>query len=671
MFARFFTGIQNDLVLVLMAALVCAVFRWAFIWRYGSEKTPIGHWRKWWTCFSYGFWWGMDVNAYIFLVSMVLVSIPAAFIPSYYAVSNEARTVLFGVYAVMLYLAFWGKMIFYYHFHDIFNPLVQQGKNADKGNFADIFFHEHHGIWILLGLIPYLAVCSFITKKFLNLSDLLYVQLSSPVLQYALNTAVFLGAILLFYWIRYGGTLNHRHKPEWDEVPEIVKKDPFMGKATVDDLVALRLALKYPINAMLKHTDTESEQIMQPILSQPLHTGDNPLLQFAHQAQGPRLKMPKHIFFLFAESHAQAPFDSLYDKLNIMSASKKFRAEKGTVSIQNFLSAGMTSRPSLVSIMSGIYDANIELNEDKEFWQGHPLTSLPVQLKKLGYTSSFWYGGGLNHGSMEHFAPAVGFDHSYSAYDYCGKDAPHTWLGVYDHVFLQKTAEKIQAEQTGKPEFHFVYTTSNHGPYNMPFEQLGFDIDKIMPEVPEKLRRNKQEAARLGSAWYCDQALIRFVETMKKAYPDSLFIVTGDHENGIIPFGFGLTKRQSETIRENVLTSFAMAHPDLTPAMLANNKIGGHMNIMPTLFELIAPKGFVYYSLFPSMTKPLDHIVTPYVWETLDTIGVYGDGISQPLAVSTEELPTKQEVRFDAERAALCEVTGWFVRHPELLTSGN
>lgn len=671
MFTRFFTGIQNDLILVIMAALVCAAFRLMFILRYGPEKSPKGHWRKWWTCFHYAFWWGMDLNAYIFLASMLLISIPAAFLPAYFEVSNAVRTILFDVYAVALYLAFWGKMIFYYYFHDIFNPLVQQGKHADKGNFADIFFHEQHGVYILLGLIPYLAICSYLTAKFLSLPDLSYVQLDSTILQYALNTVVFLASILLFYWIRYGGTLNHRHKPEWDEVPEIVKQDPFMGKATFDDLVALKLAFKYPINAALKHTDEESEKIMQPVLHTPVRTGDNPLPQFEHHAKGPRIAKPKHIFFLFAESHAQAPFDSLYDKLNIMSASKKFRAEKGTVSIQNFLSAGMTSRPSMVSIMTGIYDGNMELNEMHEFWQGYPITSLPIQLKKLGYETTFWYGGALNHGSMEHFVPAVGFDHAYSAYDYCDKDAPHTWLGVYDHIFLEQTAAKIQAEQTDKPEFHFVYTTSNHGPYNMPVKELGFDIDKVMPDAPLELRRNKAEAARLGTAWYCDQALMKFVATMKKAYPDSLFIVTGDHEKGIIPFGFGLNERSTETIRERVLTSFAISHPELTAAMLANNPIGGHMNIMPTLFELIAPQGFTYYSLFPSLTEPMTHIVTPYVWEDHDTIGAYQDGISQPLVVSSKELPTKREKQFADERDALCEVTGWIVRHPELLVTNK
>jgi phosphoglycerol transferase MdoB-like AlkP superfamily enzyme len=95
---------------------------------------------------------------------------------------------------------------------------------------------------------------------------------------------------------------------------------------------------------------------------------------------------------------------------------------------------------------------------------------MPLQMKKLGYRTEFWYGGGLTHGSMQHFVPKTGFDVCHAGPDFCGKDAPQTWLGVYDHVFLEKAAEVI-AQSGEEPTFHFLYTTSNHGPWNMPFDE--------------------------------------------------------------------------------------------------------------------------------------------------------------------------------------------------------
>ena len=202
----------------------------------------------------------------------------------------------------------------------------------------------------------------------------------------------------------------------------------------------------------------------------------------------------------------------------------------------------------------------------------------------------------------------------------------------------------------------------------MPYEEMGFDIERVMPEAPEKLKKDHKLRRQMGGIWYADQALIHFAEDMMQTYPDSLIIVTGDHATGLIPFQCGVVKRREPSLRDCVLTSFAISHPELDSTMFAGNTIGGHMNILPTLIELIAPEGFPYYSLVPSLLEPIDHVVTPYCWETRDTLGDYRDGISQSLAVSEDMLPVAHDsTRFERERAALCELTGWMVRHPELL----
>ncbi len=49
--------------------------------------------------------------------------------------------------------------------------------------------------------------------------------------------------------------MRHRLKPEWDEVPLIVKEDAFLGTATIDDLIALKMVWKRPVNEMLSKTN--------------------------------------------------------------------------------------------------------------------------------------------------------------------------------------------------------------------------------------------------------------------------------------------------------------------------------------------------------------------------------------------------------------------------------
>lgn len=667
-FSYFFSGAQADLLLMLLAPLACAVFRALFLWRY---RTHAFTWPQLATCFRYGFWWGMDFNAYVFLILLLCVSLPTAIFPSVRPFSDGLRCALVTAYLGILYLAFIGKMIFYDHFHDTFNATIRLGIHADKKNFADIFFHQHHGGLVLLGIPVYLAICVLAARALLMLPRLPYDMIAPPdgAARLACNVICFVGAIVLFYWLRYGGTLNHRKKPEWDEVPPRVKEDTLLAKAAMDDLIALELAWKKRVSDAERHTDDESWSYLTSILPEHCPRTDHPLSLFARATTGPRVTTPSHIFFLLGESHAQAPLDPMYHRLGLMEASLRFRSSPHTITMDHMLSAGMTSRPSLVSLFTGLYDSDMEINEMGAFWQRTFPNSLPQLLHRLGYRTEYWYGGYLNHGSMEHFVPAIGFDAWHAGPEICGADAPQTWLGVYDHIFLEEAAARIEASTEDGPVFHFLYTTSNHGPYNMPYEKYGFDLSRVMkdaPEVAARIARDKKVSRRMASIWYADQALIRFAERMKKDFPDSLIIITGDHSFGALPYEYDVAKRREPTIREAVLTSFAMYHRELTPDMLPSH-IGGHMNILPTLLELIAPQGFSYLSPFAPLTQPLSHVVTPYCWETEDTIGDFRSGEAQPLKITDKPLPTEHLVRFQAERDALCELTGWYVRHPELL----
>ena len=666
MFTRFFEGIQSDFLLMLLSALVCALFRAIFIVQYAPEKSR-HDWRRIRGCFNYGFWWGMDFNAYVFLLSMLLVSVPASFFPAYYAIADIIRTGGVLLYLTVIYIASFGNMIFYYHFHDVFNATVRLGGNADKNNLADIFFNQNRGGWILAGFIPYWGIMGYTAYALCQLPKLPYpVVLNNMWLQYGANFAVFVLAVILFYWLRYGGTLNHRNKPEWDEVPAYVKQDEFLGKMTLDALVAFELAWKHQISDSLKHSDAEAKAIMGKVFPENVDW-QRPWESFKRTAKGAKISRPRKIFLLFGESHGQAPFDSLYDKLNLMEGSQRFRQDPHTLTIDNFLPGGMISAPSLASILSGVYDTDLELNENVNFWRGATPLSMASQLHELGYHTGFWYGGALNWGSLEHFVPTTGFDEYHGGPDICAKDAPRTWLGVYDHLFLNAAAERIEQSPAERYEFHFLYTTSNHGPYNMPYDEYGADLDRIMPDAPAELKADKRTRRKMQGIWYADQALCTFIDRMREKYPDALFIVTGDHTTGLIPFEYHVTGRDEPTLREQVLTSFAMYHRELSPEMLAGNTIGGHLQILPTLMELLAPAGHEYYSLFSSLTEPIDHVVTPYCWLTRDMVGDYRSKVRQSLQVSEKKLPIEHEISFAEEQAAWCEFSGYLVKHPELL----
>jgi hypothetical protein len=198
----------------------------------------------------------------------------------------------------------------------------------------------------------------------------------------------------------------------------------------------------------------------------------------------------------------------------------------------------------------------------------------------------------------------------------------------------------------------------------MPLQQLGFDMKRVMPEAPSAIWQDARVMRQLGVYWYADQALSAFVHDMQQTYPDSLILVTGDHSTGIIPYQCGVIERSEPTLREQVCTSFAIYHRELEPGMFAGNTIGGHMNLLPTIVEAVAPAGFSYQSLFPSLFEPVDHVVTPYHWLNRESIGLYQVPMAQSLEITGNELPLRMdEVRYRKERDGWCELTGWLVRH--------
>ncbi len=658
MFSSMFYGVQQDVKLALLAPLFCAVFRLIFILAYAPDKTLRGNEKKWIECFRYGFWWGMDYNAYVFLVLFLLVTVPGIFFSSYYTVGNYVRITLLGLYMLALYIAFSGRMIFYYHFHDIFNPTLRLGGKADKKNLMDIFFNQNHGILILAGIIPYLLTYTGIAALLIHIPLLIYPQISSRVLNLGINIFLFIVSILFFYWCRYGGTLNHRKKPEWDTVPEVVKNDIFFGKATYDDFINLKNIYRQPVHEILNHSDEESEKILEPALH--VRNKENILHAFRRFAEGARITKPKHIFFIVGESYTQAPFDEEFSNLHIVDNGKRFRNNEHTFVINNFLPAGMISQPAITSLISGIFDCNLEINERQDFRNKPPVTSLPAQLSKLGYKTVLWYGGSLSWSSIGEFSKSMGFDVALSGNVICAKDAPKTWLGVYDHIFLDGIKHNLE-KYDDEPSFHFIYTTSNHGPYTIPIEKYGINVGRIFSDFPESMKRNKTLLADLGTYYYVDWAQTSFIEEIKKRYADSLIVVTGDHSRLVIPLGSERYPRKSPTVREMYCTSFAMYHQEIKADMFTTTRIGGHMNIIPTLFELIAPEGYEYYALMPSFFEKVNQVVTPYHWLTDDRIGYYGDRIAQYFC--DYQNIEQNIVEFEAIRNAYSEVTGWYIRH--------
>lgn len=669
---QFFLSIQQNFKLLLWFPILSAIFRLIFMRIYN----PYPSWKDKWPIvkesFRYGFWWGLDFHAYVFLIPLVLVSLPGLLFPSWEAVGDSIRLVLATLYTLVLYAAFAGKMIFYHHFHDTYNYMVHYGANAEKRNLVDIFFNQDKGALVLLGFIPIGLISWFLMKGFLAFPSIPAPPIPQGIWTIAFNITLCILSILFFYWLRYGGTLFHRNKPEWDVVPSIVKEDPFFAKATIDDLIALELVYKHPLREDFNKSEEELaagiNQIMPADYKDTWRNLENPLWAFKRTARGPYMDKPKHVFFIVGESIPQFVLDPTYDKLNICPGLKAFRDNPNTAQVNNFLPSGNVSRPSIISLLAGIYDAGMELNEHEYFWHKTFPTALGAQMKKLGYQTIFWYGGNATAGQYDKFGRSQGFDRVESATSFCGPDAPQTWLGVYDHVFMNKLGELI--EDIDQPSFHFIYTTTNHGPYTLPKNLIGYDPDDLLPDCGQDLKgKNKIDSIKsLGTFRYCDKAIFDFVNRMKAKYPDSLFIVTGDHSSLIGSLSNSSIMPRDYSLREKFNTVCLVQGPGLSKNSF-KAKIGTHMSLMPTVIESIAQKGFEYYAITNSLyEEQADVLVTPYQWISENQMGHVDEDYGEDNILKDNQIKQYRPINNHKDDANhWTYLSTWFIKEGEKL----
>lgn len=669
---QFFLSLQQNIKLMIWAPILSTIFRIIFMRIYNPYTTWQGRWQSVLGALRYGFWWGMDFDAYVFLVPLVLVTIPALWIDTYHQYEDMVRLIGLTLYSCVLYAAFAGKMIFYKHFHDTYNYMVHYGKHAEKNNLIDVFFNQDRGLLVLVGFIPVAIISWLAGSVFLSLPSIPYPAIDNTWMTVVWNILLVIVSVVGFYWFRYGGTLSHDDKPEWDTIPTVVKEDIFFARATVPDLCALETVYKNPLRSEYTASEEDIDNAINRVVpceyKNNWHELDNPLYAFKKIAKGPKIAKPKHIFFIVGESIPQWSLDETHKSLNICTGLWNFKEQSHTVQIPNFLPAGNVSRPSIVSLMSGIYDAGLEINERESFWKGAFPTSFAHQMKQLGYQTIYWYGGNASYGNFNHFGKAQGFDKVESASIFCGPDAPKTWVGVYDHVFLEHIEQQIKS--IDEPTFHFIYTTSNHGPYKMEDSLLDYDPKKVMPDVGEDLRSNKTRNKELATYRYSDKAIFNFIKSMKDAYPDSLFVVTGDHSNLFGSLNNTSLIHRDYTLRDTFCTVGLLHHPELDNTMIATQK-GTHMSLMPTIIEAIAPKGFEYYSITPSLFEEQPKtLVTPYQWMTDTIMGDVRMDYGESNIPSSEPVEQIRPIDNHADEARdWTLLTTWLINHEKTLFS--
>ncbi|GAA6988004.1 LTA synthase family protein [Helicobacter pylori] len=378
-------------------------------------------------------------------------------------------------------------------------------------------------------------------------------------------------------------------------------KDPFLMKITPGAFRNLYLlARNYRQSHNLKFSDFAKGSPLE-VAKNYFNLKENPsnnlyelLSQTSHNNSNQTIQ---HVFYIVSESLSSWHFDQKFDAIGLTSALKDLVKKEHA----HMLSAFIESAPRTVKSLDVQITGLPYINDNNLVNSGVILPSFPMAIgnimKTLGYRNNFYYGGSGIWNKLTSFTKKQGFHALYFNNHLLefAKNKPYpkpiesNW-GVHDNILFDYILENTNPNEK---TFSMVMTLSNHAIKNVNLKAFNVPLEKIQKFVEKTPKaENLPDANSLGHIYWYDKVIVNFIKKASQKFPNSLFIITGDHFDR----SYEYAKNDLYVIKSVPLILYA---PTLKLETIS--QVGSHLDITPTIVELAAPKGFQ----FVSFGKPL------------------------------------------------------------------
>lgn len=571
---------------------------------------------------------------------------------------SHIRLYLGGAYVVILSFLFHARIPYYQEFRMAFNQLLFNTLRDDVTAIAYTVIEQYNlPVRLLLAGATAFFLCKLL-KRWLSAKTYSFPRLPQWYLNIALRAALLIVIYQLTIFVRFGGTMTYAYNIDWENSG--VTKDQLLNEAILDDVQAL-----YRAYILHERVSSSTGLDMEPgrLVDYGSYLAERPV-QSTNVDDFLRKKVmvgtdspPRHVFLIIAESYAAWPLLPQYDKLNLAGGLKGIIAQDNAAFSPNMLPNGMSTISGVMGVVTGLAEANLYLNYLPESYKEPYSTALAPQLKRLGYAADFWYSGPASWEKIRDFSLAQGFDAFYGMGDFAGNGG-NVW-GCDDRDLYKAVLERVTDSQPG---LHVVLTVSNHSPYTVDLAGEGFEPALVTAGLPEKLKDDPEFIKKLGHFWYADKMLAQFVTEARRKYPDSLFVIVGDHADR-------LNVEANPPLFERYAIPLVLYGKGVTRESLPENAAGSHINLAPTLLELVAPAGFEYYSVGRSLTNGNDFGMNYGFWITAGHMGKADTDYSEAHSPRQGQLPPQQhKIRqeIDAARA----ISWWRIKFGKTLQTG-
>lgn len=562
------------------------------------------------------------------------------------------RRVVGGVYIALLTTLFCARIPYYAQFHSGFNQLIFNALYDDVYALGVSLIAQYQ---LPLRLLFAAALSWLLYKAFVRWMRLPLVA-PPEFRRAALNWSLWIFCACLLYqgavFVSNGGSMRYAGDVDWENSG--VTKDQLLNEAILDDMQALYRA--HVLNGRLESSTglsftprdvSESAAFLTGI------AGDDLDACLKKTALGVPEGKPKHVFMIVSESYANWPLLKKYESLHLADGVKALIARPDSAYAAAFLPNGMSTISAVMGIVTGLADANLYLTTMPEAYRAPYATAVAPQMRKLGYRTRFWYAGPASWERVRDFTLAQGFQEFYGSGDYTGASG-NVW-GCDDADLYRAVLAGADPDQDS---FNVILNVSNHSPFTVDLDEAGFDRAALAAALPEAAKQDDQLVTELGHFWYADQMIARFVKAAREKYPDSLFMVLGDH-------GDRVNIDKTPSLYERYGIPFIVSGKGVSKRTLPESAAGSQIDVAPTLIELVAPRGFEYCAVGRSLTRGSAVGVNYGFWITRDFIG-RTDAAFEPEAIREGgSLPDQAALRryIDAVRS----VSWWRGKHGSAL----
>ncbi len=487
-------------------------------------------------------------------------------------------------YACLAMFAFGADLVFFSEYNDQFNQHIFGLFHDDTTAILITVWKDYHPIPVLLGVAMTAWLSLRLVRAWLGTTPA-WLHALSTARGAGRRTAVTLGLLLFVVAMARGGTL-------WGE-PILLKHafvadDLFLNRTVINPFTAFAQAVETKVRAELAGGDGafwagELRDAVRLIREQrglpPDPVGNNLDDNLSVTARGTATP-PRHVFLILLESHDGWTVLPEYRHMGLSPALAAL-SDKGLY-FRNFLPSASGTIGSMNALIAGMPETGLNINYETTAVRAYP-TAVAENFRRLGYRTRFFYGGYLGWQRLDSFALAQGFDEVWGGGSMVREGTPSNEWGVADEYLFDFVRDTVTDET---PSFNFILTTSNHPPYDLDLQALGFPLQAL----PAPLQATKADTLKvLGHLWYTDRETGRFVAEAERRLSAPLFAITGDHTARL------QIRFPGDGVYEQVGVPFILYGPQvLGPRTGTLNTAGAHIDIAPTLYELSAPADFRY-----------------------------------------------------------------------------